>query len=272
MAEETMNVDVNGDAALPSPSTFTTTSTTTWLILVLAACGSSAPAPQKPKTSAHTTWEDEEPDDGVELISTRGKMDPAQVEAGIAPHAAALEACYKSRVGKRRWLGGKVDLKWEIGGDGVLKSAQVATSDLGAWPVEKCLLEVARQMTFAAPRGGDADFSVPLEFSARGQSQWWDEAQAAQAVGSHTDELTACAEAAGTDPASVMITLYVGTRGKVQSVGFASTAQPIPDTWADCAADKVLAWQLVDPRGSVAKLTISYNAGATPSAPGDTEE
>ena len=111
----------------------------------------------------------------------------------IAPHAAALESCYKSRLGKRRWLGGKLELTWDISKDAQITAVRVASSDLGAWPVEKCLLDVARQMTFARPKGGDADFTIPLEFTARGQAQWWDEDRSAQVVGAKADGLAECA-------------------------------------------------------------------------------
>jgi len=242
----------------------------TAILIPTGACGGSEkPAPAAPTPSRTYADTEDEPDDGLELVSARGHMDPADVTAGLAPHSAGLEDCYKSRLGKRRWLGGKVELKWEISADGVLKSAQVASSDLGAWPVEKCLLELARTMSFAKPKGGDADFTVPLEFSARGATQWWDEEQSTRAVGGHPQELAGCAGEIG-DPADVVVTVYVGTRGKVQSVGFASTAQPIPDVWAECAATKVMAWQLVDPRGAVAKATFTYNAGGAPLAPSAT--
>jgi hypothetical protein len=231
-------------------------------VALLMSCGGSekpAPAPPEPAERAD---DEEEPDDGVEIMSTRGRMDPADVEAGLQPHAAALEDCYKSRVGKQRWLGGKVELKWQIARDASISSVQVAWSDLGSWAVEKCLLEVSRAMTFAPPKGGDADFTVPLEFSARGSAQWWDEDRTAKVVGTKSDGLAECVADGEAPPADVSVTIYVGTRGKVQSVGFASAGLPIPDGWADCAAELVKSWQLVDPRGQVAKLTLRYNAAA----------
>jgi hypothetical protein len=161
-------------------------------------------------------------------------------------------------------MGGKLEIKWEIAADGVLTSAQIASSDLGAWPVEKCLLEVARAIQFVKPRGGDADFTVPLEFSSRGSSQWWDEDRSAQAVGERGGELAECVAVGEPAPADVVVTIYVGTRGKVLSVGFASASAPLSDGWADCAAEMILSWQLVDPRGQVAKLTYRPGAGAAP--------
>ena len=215
--------------------------------------------------------EEEEPDDGLELESTRGKMDPADVEAGLAPHAAALQDCYLSRVGKQKWLGGKVELKWQISREGVLTSAQVVAGDLGHWGVEKCMLGLARTMTFAKPKGGDADFTIPLELSARGAAEWWDEDKSNAVVAKRVGELAACAEEGLPDPTDVTVTAYVGTRGKVQAAGFSSPAL-IDDAWADCAHKVVMGWTLTDPKGKVAKLAFVYRPGETPAPEWETGE
>lgn len=248
------------------------------VLFLLAACGGA----EKPKTVEEPVEdtgggdsrrdEEEEPDDGLEVESTRGKMDPADVEAGIAPHAQALQDCYLSRVASssdrgrgpgQKWLGGKVEIKWQISRDGVLTSAQIVASDLGHWGVEKCMLGLARTMTFPKPRGGDADFTIPLELTARGSAEWWDEDKAAAVVAKRVGELAACAEEGLPDPTDVMVTVYVGTRGKVQSAGFASPAL-IDDAWADCAHKIVMGWTLTDPKGKVAKLAFTHRPGETP--------
>ena len=64
--------------------------------------------------------EEPEPDDGVQVIASKGHMDPRAVDAGIAPHRAALTACYTDHVGKRRWLGGHALLRWEVAADGAI--------------------------------------------------------------------------------------------------------------------------------------------------------
>jgi len=248
------------------------------LCAALAACGGS----EKPRTIEatpppdHGVSEDveEEPDDGLEVQSTRGKMDPDDVEAGIEPHAQALQDCYLSRVGASssrpqagragKWLGGKVELRWDIDKEGTLTSVRIVSSDLGSWPVEKCLLELARSMTFAKPKGGDADFTIPFEFTARGNALWWEADMAANVVAKKVIELDGCAKQAKVaDPTDVTVTVYVGTRGKVQAAGFASPA-PIDDAWAECAYGKVMAWGLTDPKGKVAKLAFVYREGQTP--------
>lgn len=240
------------------------------LSLLLAACGGAADSTRVEEPALDPVVEDERPDedeggdeDGVELVSTRGKMDPADIEAALQPHAAALEDCYASAVGRNKWLGGAVSIHWHLDKTGALVKVQLETSDLGSWPIEKCLLDVARAMTFPAPRGGPADFSIPLEFSARGSAQWWEPDRAEAVVSKRKAELAECAAEAGVaDPGDVTVTVYVGTRGKVQAAGFSSPAvEPIADAWADCAHARVMAWTLSDPKGKVAKLAFKHNPG-----------
>lgn len=257
-----------------------------WLVAILGvgACGGKAapqePAPvvEAPRAQRVPIEDDDEPEDGVEFVSARGRMDPAVIEAGIAPHTQALSDCYTTRVGRRRWLGGHVSIHWEIAKTGEVTAVKLAESDLGAWPVEKCLLEAARAASFDKPTGGDADFSLPLDFSAKGRSLTWEEDMAIRAVGGQLAALDACADpskgpkprgkAKGkakkpaapppAQPENVTVTLYVGPGGKAQSVGFASPTTVIEDAWADCAEKIALAWRLPDPRGTVAKLAIRY--------------
>lgn len=240
------------------------------LVLGLAACGGSGkPSTATPTAPTDAAIADDEPepdaaeDDGVELVSDRGRIDPDVATAKVATHAAALDACYSDQLGRRRWLGGQVELTWQVAADGALTSVHVARSDLGAWPIEKCLLEVAAGVAFGKPEGrGKAEVTFPLAFSGGSAAVAWDETQAARAVGGKPSELAACAKAGGGDPANVTITIYVGTRGKVQSVGFAAPT-PLTAAWADCAEAKVNAWTLTDPRGKVAKLAYLYHPVAT---------
>ena len=246
------------------------------LAVFLIACGGAEkpktvdePEPERPRVERPD--EEEEPDDGLEVESTRGKMDPDAVEAGLAPHAAALQDCYLSRVGKQKWLSGKVELKWEVARDGTLTSAQVVWADLGHWGVERCMLDLARTMSFGKPKGGDADFTIPLELSARGYAEWWDEDKAAAVTAKRVGDLATCAAGGLPDPTDVTVTLYVGTRGKVQSAGFSSPAL-IDDAWAECAHGVVMGWTLSDPKGRVAKLAFIYREGETPAPDWETGE
>jgi hypothetical protein len=237
-----------------------------WLVAgaasAIAACGGSAKPAPPPELSARpvtrVATEEPEADDGVQVIASKGHMDPRAVDAGIAPHRAALIACYTERVGRRRWLGGHALLRWEVAADGAITRVLLVSSDLGAWPVEKCLLEVARATTFGKPVGGAAaELLLPLEFSAHGQPPLWDVEQSAQAIGGQLTKLAACAKGTA-PPTEVAITLYVGPRGRVESVGFASATTSIDEAWATCAEKTALAWQLPDPKGQVTKLAVRY--------------
>src|SRR5205823_1178365 len=112
----------------------------------------------------------------VDVVSTRGHLDPSEVDDALQPHEQALQDCYLSQVGTRRWLGGHVELHWDVGGDGAIQTATIATSDLGAWPIEQCMLGEMRAVAFPAPHGKKAtDVSVPLDFDAPRPASTWDE-------------------------------------------------------------------------------------------------
>jgi TonB family protein len=200
---------------------------------------------------------DDDPDDGLELLSTQGHLDPDAVRRAIEPHAVSLEACYRERVERRRWLGGEVEITWEVAADGVVTSARLSRSDLGAWAIEKCVLGVAERIAFGAPKGGPTHVAAPLSFSAGSAALAWDDRKATRAMASKPKELETCAKR-GQEPTNVSVTVYVGPRGKVQSVGFGSPSG-IDPAWADCAAELAMQWVVDDPRGHVAKLSFLYN-------------
>ena len=242
------------------------------LLMGAVACGGSgkraAEEPEREKIvaehdpSIHDDAEDDEDegdDDGMEVEGLAGHLDPYDIQRGIEPHGAALADCYHSKVKKLRFVDGKIEMQYKVGRDGAVKAVQLIQSDLGAWPIELCMLDIARGMTFKKPRGrGDADFSVPLDFtSGRSNARWLSEEASYAEVEPYLPQLEDCA---GTPP-GVSVTLYVGPRGKVQSVGFASRKDaPFSDEWAECAQQLIMEWQLTDPRGKIAKLGFQYNA------------
>ncbi len=248
------------------------------LAVVPAGCGGGvAPTPTTPLVREAPPTPDPPPDriaradqpggpgdgdgpdeDGLDVSSTRGSVDPTVVSARLQPRASAIEACYASQVGRRKWLGGGVELTWDVAADGAIRSVALASSDLGAWPIEKCVLGVARTVSFGVPRGNKpARVTAPVSFSSGSGAVRWDQAKTDKAVGPRLVKLAPCA-AGGAAPTDVTITMYLGTRGKVQAVGFASP-RGFAEAWADCAERAILAWSLTDPRGKVAKLSITFN-------------
>ena len=196
---------------------------------------------------------------GVDIRGLKGTLDPYDIQRGIEPHQGALSACYNEKVGRRRYLGGDIVLQFTIARSGEVKRVSIKKSDLGAWDVERCMLEVSRTMRFTRPQGGEADFTLPLEFSPTRSVVWLDDETANAQVSEQKAMLRECAKKARR-PKHVIVTLYVGARGAVTSVGFASSAKrPIGDQWADCAQAVIRSWILTDPLGRVAKLSFRYN-------------
>ena len=249
------------------------------VLLGAVGCGGSQSAEQTtPETESAREGEDgyhrasapdigEGEDDGLQIEGLGGRLDVYDINQGIQPHAGALDRCHTSNQGRRRYIGGDVELAFVVHPDGKVKNVGLIRSDLGAWPMEQCLLDIGRQIVFPAPEGnGEADFTVPLSFAARSRVTVWDDVQAQAEVAEHLADLAACAEETGVeDPQAVRITAYVGTRGQVQSVGFATPGEataiaPLDPTWAECAEAKVLAWSLSDPMGQIARLTFTYPA------------
>jgi len=257
------------------------------LVFVLAACGGSDKKVEDPKADPQSgdgddddritigdrdpqtrkpielpDADDDDDDNGdVQISGLRGRLDAYDIERGVKPHANTLSNCYYGKVGRQRYIGGDIEFKFLIARSGEVKVVQLNKSDLGAWHIEKCLLETARQMTFAKPKGGEAVFSLPLEFSATRSARWIEDDVGSQQVKPFVRELRGCAREAKTrNPRQVRVTVYVGPRGVVKSVGFASAAKrEITDEWADCAETKIRAWTLADPLGRIAKLAFRYN-------------
>jgi|HubBroStandDraft_6_1064221.scaffolds.fasta_scaffold212553_2 hypothetical protein len=236
------------------------------LAIALWACGGKPPPPPPPPAPPPAPVakrvpiedSDNDTDEHVTIVHAHGHMEKEAVEAGIAPHQDEMSECYTKLYNRRRWLGGHVLIHWDIKRDGTITAVKLmAESDLGAWPIEKCLLDVARAATFDKPVGGDADFTLPLDFTAKGTTVPWTDDQAVKAVGKQLVKLDACGKKE-IPPDDVTITLYVGPHGRAQSAGFSSDKSEIPDKWADCAIKAVMAWRLPDPHGIVAKAAVKY--------------
>ncbi|HKA89055.1 MAG TPA: AgmX/PglI C-terminal domain-containing protein [Haliangiales bacterium] len=190
---------------------------------------------------------------------TLGRLDDAAVQKAVGDAGAAIEACYSDHVGALRYVGGKLTVRAIVSRDGKVAHAQVADGDLGAWPVEKCLIDLARRLDFGKPQGGNAEVRIPLEFAGRAPVTVMDEADSERELRQAMRALRAgCAGG----PKEATVTAYVAAGGRVTSVGFASEAK-LAAAWCDCAEKRSRSWQLSDPRGSAAKLTGKYTRGGS---------
>ena len=243
-----------------------------FLTLCAAACGTAcggagkqtaeAPADTSPRESRRITAhedldEEDDSDDGIAIEGGRSVLQEGDINKVISKHARELEGCYADNVGRTPYVGGRVELKFRVAKDGVVKTVQVSSGDLGHWPVEKCILGVARGMLFPKPKGkGDAEFSFPIDFPGRGTVTPLEPDLADAQLTPRFKDLAACD---GGPSGQVQVTAYVAVKGVVTSVGFAVPGEePVPEDWADCALAKALTWKLTDPRGRVVKASTWY--------------
>lgn len=250
---------------------------TSLLTFLAVACGGSDTEPNDPSKKANDDkislgdrpgdrrssgpGVDEDEDDGdMEVEGLKGHLSPYDIQKGVEKHSGKLGGCYHGRLAGRRHVGGKVEFSYLVNRDGTVKQVFLSKSDLGDWGMELCLIEVARGMKFAKPKGGEAEFSVPLEFNAQKPAMWWGDDRATTEVGEKPAELEQCADKSGKKaPPELLVTAYVGTRGKIASVGFGAPQGGLADEWASCAAEVIGAWELSDPRGRIAKLSFEYS-------------
>lgn len=238
---------------------------------LLGACGGGAPRhAAEPAPEARSTRvpvdepeDDDSGNDDVQVEGLMGHIDRNDIQPVIERSWDQVQACYTGVIGKLRYVGGQVELKFRIARDGSVKHVHVAHGTLGSWPVEKCVLELARAMTFPKPKGGEAEFSFPIDFPSRGRTIAMDDGRAQTELPPKLAKLTKCTHDATDDgqplPGRIDVTLYIGPGGTVTSAGFATEdAEDIPEAWADCAHAEATTWKLTDPRGSVWKATATW--------------
>jgi hypothetical protein len=235
------------------------------LLATLVACGGGAKHAEEPKPEPERTRvplaseDDEEPDD-VQVEGLMGHIDRSDIQPVIERSWDRVQNCYTGGIGKKRYVGGLMELKFRVARDGTVKHVHVARGTLGSWPVEKCILELARAMSFPKPKGGEAEFSFPIDFPSRGRTIAMDDARATTELPPKLVNLSKCSEDAEEPiPGRIDVTLYIGPGGKVTSAGFATDgADDIPDAWGDCAHAEATTWKLTDPRGTVWKATATW--------------
>ena len=232
--------------------------------LVLWACGGSEKketVPSEPEGQPEhgrgpQVDEEEDPQD-IEVQGLLGRLEPSQIQPVIEMRWRSIEECYRDNSGKNRFIGGHMELKFRVNRDGTVKQVWVMDGDLGAWPVEKCVLEVCKGMTFPKPKGGEAEFQFPVDFPARQSSVSLAESGSDAELQPKWPALEECKED-GFEVPRVRISVYVGPGGVVKSAGFVTPDGPLDQAWADCVHQKALSWKLTDPRGKVVKATSWY--------------
>lgn len=226
--------------------------------LALAGCAHEAPKPvaAAPAPAPAPPPKAEEPDE-MKVSGTLGTLSDDEIAGPFQRRWDDITRCYDEAAQKLGYLGGKVEVKVRVDQSGDPKSAWVASSTLGNYDAERCILGIARELHFSKPHGGaEAEFSYPIEFRGKRPVQSWDEARVAPSLARHRRDVHECkAHAQNGLPPTLTMTVYVAPGGKVTSTGLAADA-PLDDKLAECLVQKARTWRLDDPLGKIAKATV----------------
>jgi len=180
---------------------------------------------------------------GMTVDNELGVLDTEDVEATMKDHFDEIRGCYH-RAGKaQRYAGGRVMLRFLVGGDGIAQDVLVIESTLGNYDVERCLVEVGRRIAFHAPTGHKATtFEYPVEFRSTNQLAVLD------ADGIKVDhdlsvlmpQLAVCGQLAALDASAI---IYIEPNGFPGSVGLAA-GTTLDEDVGDCMVQTIRRWKM----------------------------
>jgi hypothetical protein len=106
---------------------------------------------------------------GAEADVAQG-LDRDQIAAVINRNLGQVRFCYEQGLQSDASLNGRVSIGFTIGGNGLVKSAQIDNTTLNAKAVEECLLLRLKTWKFPLPEGGvDVKVSYPFVLRRSGQ-------------------------------------------------------------------------------------------------------
>ena len=180
---------------------------------------------------------------GMTVDSELGVLDTEDVEATLRDHFDDVRGCYQ-RAGKaQRYAGGRVMLRFVVGGDGIAQDVLVIESTLGNYDVERCLVEVGRRIAFHAPTGHKATtFEYPVEFRSTNQLAVLevDGIKLDHDLSVFLPQLAACGRLADDDASAIM---YIEPNGFPGSVGL-SAGSTLDEDVADCMVQTIRGWKM----------------------------
>lgn len=236
------------------------------------AADPAGPPPAAPTQATAAPVAAQPKDDGLHVHGTLGHMDGNDIDEALRGHVPEITACYQDVKARIWYLSGRLTLKLRVAEDGHVRSAAVAESTVGNYQVERCAVQVALRLILPPPRGGEGEFTFPVEFPIRAAVGTWPEERIEPEVVRHRGALLGCrartrgtaqvrAQHAGGDGSgagSLRATLYIGPGGKVTSAGL-SAEDPIDDRVGACLVARLQSLQFDDPLGQMVKTSIAVN-------------
>src|SRR5690606_16913283 len=201
-------------------------------------------------------------DDGMVVEGTLGTLPESDVRAGIENNFAGIARCFERRYGAVDVLGGEFEMSFRIKADGSVRWVFLRRSTVGDRATERCLLGVLARISFARPRGGEAEVTTSLALEPAEDIRppvAWPASRVASAV-RRADLAGRC----DIDTDGLSVTAYVAPGGRVLAAGAAvdqlyegvDGGAPGLEAALDCIAEGVAALSMPDPGSYPAKVTF----------------
>ncbi len=180
---------------------------------------------------------------GMAVEGLRGTLSPRDAREAIEPEMESIAACFAERSESLEEIGGSLEMRIRVRGDGTVLFAGPEDSTVGDREVERCVGRAIEAARFPRPNGGGEaevrwSLSVDPPPSVRAPATW-DPRRVAPVV----RRRARAARARCAVEAPVQVTAYVTRGGRVISAGAASTVDTPPDR-LDCVAAQVRAWRM----------------------------
>ncbi len=175
--------------------------------------------------------------DSLGMQMSIGYLDEQDVDAAMRPHVPAMVRCFDRAKDARKYLSGRVGLKFMVAASGTVEDVHVISNGLGNYAVERCLVATGKQLQLPPPEGNQStDFEYSLTFRSTGERTVVD--WPGQALTDGLAERAAALRDCGSlGPLPVEAIAYVESDGHVGSVGLVS-AGAIDPTAGACAVEQ----------------------------------
>lgn len=202
------------------------------------------PARHKRSVAKQTTFEGSAGAGQMGLQNEVGVYESADIEDTMAGHMEEVRDCYGRAGRAQRYAGGKVMLRFIVGGDGTPRDVLVIASELGNYDVERCVVDVGRRAKFPAPQGGKATtFEYPVEFRSTHQMQVQDLDESLKVdrdVAAFIHSLAACGPVTETGASAL---IYIEPNGMISSVGLAAESA-VDEQAGACMVREMRRWKM----------------------------
>lgn len=237
------------------------------VVSVLLCCALLGTADSRKKTAKKPPAAQAQTED-MAIEGIAGQLDASAVLAVLENNKTQLKKCYEDVSSRLRFLSGQIEIKLFIGTDGKAKRVITQKSNLGAYEVERCVVETLTSIAYPAAKGGLGEITYPMAFAGMIPATPLTADQGAEQIEREKKKLWACTAKAkkGKPPErlapleSMRMTMYVAPGGQVASVGFSSPKEPLDQGLTACLDSKARNLKLPDPLGKVVKFEYSFGS------------